>query len=341
MSSRSESHGQLNRGLPPLSPELANASEVALAVELLARIQAPSTATSYQAVDDLFRAEEALRDALDAHLDKEANRWSMRLVRSQLEFPYQCQTRFGLPSVNGVHVDLGCGSHNPLGRMFVHMMLGAREGICIDLDTPLDLARALRHLARLATTALLEPDRLFPSMPITREQILLNIADFDLARLSKGDPAGLSPRLRLIQGSIVETGLPDASVDAIFSNSVLEHLPDVDAALREWRRIIRPGGCALHGIDMKDHRCYGDPQIHPLEFLTDPPGPAILYNCNRLRLCDYDRKFTRGGFTTLDARRISPVDVPATLRSRMAAPWRDLPEEALRYTWGFYLLRRD
>lgn len=35
---------------------------------------------------------------------------------------------------------------------------------------------------------------------------------------------------------------PDQAFDAIFAQHVIEHLPNVDTALREWRRVLKPNG---------------------------------------------------------------------------------------------------
>jgi SAM-dependent methyltransferase len=44
---------------------------------------------------------------------------------------------------------------------------------------------------------------------------------------------------------ITASDLPDTSFDYIVSNDVLEHVPDVAAALSESRRILKPGGACL------------------------------------------------------------------------------------------------
>ncbi|MEI2810248.1 MAG: arsenite methyltransferase [Nocardioides sp.] len=47
---------------------------------------------------------------------------------------------------------------------------------------------------------------------------------------------------RFMLGSIEEVPLPDASVDVIISNCVINLSPDKDAVLREAHRVLRPGG---------------------------------------------------------------------------------------------------
>jgi SAM-dependent methyltransferase len=170
--------------------------------------------------------------------------------------------------------------------------------------------------------------------------VLHNIADFDLARMANGDARGMSKRLQFLQRSIVETGFESGPVDVTFSNSVLEHLPDVDAFLTECARITRPGGFGIHGIDVTDHRRYGDSSMHALEFLSDSRQEPILFECNRLRLVDFERRFAQHGFEVLIADREPAIEIPATMREQFVEPWRSMPDEQLNVVWCKYLIRR-
>jgi SAM-dependent methyltransferase len=75
----------------------------------------------------------------------------------------------------------------------------------------------------------------------------------------------------LRQGSLFEMPFPDASFDALVCLSVLEHLRELDAALDEFRRVLREGGIAVLGFPVRNvftdrfFRLVGyDPrEIHP------------------------------------------------------------------------------
>ena len=54
-----------------------------------------------------------------------------------------------------------------------------------------------------------------------------------------------SPGLELCQGLATEIPLPDASVDVVWCERVLQHVPDAQAAITEIARVLRPGGRAL------------------------------------------------------------------------------------------------
>ncbi len=46
--------------------------------------------------------------------------------------------------------------------------------------------------------------------------------------------------------------LPDGCFDTVIACDVLEHVPDDRSALRELRRILSPGGCAILAVPQKD-----------------------------------------------------------------------------------------
>jgi ubiquinone/menaquinone biosynthesis C-methylase UbiE len=65
--------------------------------------------------------------------------------------------------------------------------------------------------------------------------------DLSAGMLMKAQQRGL----HVMQASATALPLPDASVDVAYSFKVLAHIPDIQRALREMARVVRPGGWVL------------------------------------------------------------------------------------------------
>ncbi len=48
-----------------------------------------------------------------------------------------------------------------------------------------------------------------------------------------------------VQGSITDLPFDDGSFDLVYSNGVIHHLPQTEAVVREFHRVLRPGGTAI------------------------------------------------------------------------------------------------
>lgn len=98
------------------------------------------------------------------------------------------------------------------------------------------------------------PDGIAIGVDISPEQLAV-------AARSAGQLGIMNIDLR--EGSAYDTGLPPASLDLVFSRSVLSHLEDPAAVVRHYASLVRPGGLVVcEDIDMDT--------IH-----TVPPSPAM------------------------------------------------------------------
>jgi ubiquinone/menaquinone biosynthesis C-methylase UbiE len=66
----------------------------------------------------------------------------------------------------------------------------------------------------------------------------------DLAEHKVG-VAGLSSRITLARMDVKALDLPDRSFDAVFSNTILHHIPEPGAMLAEAARVLKPDGLLL------------------------------------------------------------------------------------------------
>jgi SAM-dependent methyltransferase len=108
----------------------------------------------------------------------------------------------------------------------------------------------------------------------------------------------------LAPADAARTHLSDGSIDLHVSVAVLEHIsPDVLAGIMsEARRLLRPGGRALHVVDTSDHFAHEDESLSRINFLrySDTEWMQLAGNqfayCSRLRASDYAAIFEQAGF---------------------------------------------
>lgn len=142
---------------------------------------------------------------------------------------------------------------------------------------------------------------------------------------------------------ITDSGLSNAvaEVDLVLSRAVLEHVNDLPATFTDMYQALRPGGIAVHQVDLKSHGLH---RRNELDFLTWPVQLwDIMYSHkgvqNRWRIDKYreiiaDTQFeirllvptARAENTTIDE-----------VRPYLAAPFKRLSDEDLAWL-GFWLV---
>lgn len=111
--------------------------------------------------------------------------------------------------------------------------------------------------------------------------------------------------------------LPDASVDAVICNHLLEHVADDRLALRELHRILRPGGwgIVLSPVDPNRERTFEDDTIADPEQRTRIFGQ---YDHRRIYGADYADRLREAGFEAADIDYAAAFDEAD--RKRYALP---------------------
>lgn len=119
-----------------------------------------------------------------------------------------------------------------------------------------------RH--RLMWLYLTQKTDLFDGRPKT----MLHVApEVQLSRLFQREKsidylsADLSNPGAMVQMDITDIQYPEATFDVIYCSHVLEHVPDDRKAMREFHRVLKPGGWAILQVPIKDAVTFEDPGV--------------------------------------------------------------------------------
>jgi SAM-dependent methyltransferase len=126
---------------------------------------------------------------------------------------------------------------------------------------------------------------------------------------------GLASTARFTTGSFAHTGLDTASMDAAMSVDALQYAPDKTAALREFARVIRPGGAlAFFAFELHPERARGLPVIG-----DDPVDDyrPLLHDAG-FEVLQYDQ--TPDWHDRLDTAYRAIIDAQDALRQEMGEP---------------------
>jgi len=128
-------------------------------------------------------------------------------------------------------------------------------------------------------------------------------------------------------GDASHTGLPDESIDIVFSNSVLEHITTeaLPAVMQETRRILRPSGVAVHCVACNDHYAHFDRSISYVNYLRFSAQEWRRWNNslhyqNRLRAPDFLRVAEESGLSLVAVRQYVRPGVEPALKALPIAP---------------------
>jgi len=100
------------------------------------------------------------------------------------------------------------------------------------------------------------------------------------------------PGIRVLAGDAGALRLPDGSVDGVWLSLVIHHIPDVEAAAREIRRVLRPGAPVLirQGFPGRADMRHTFPwEFFPETALTADTYPSVERTCHAFATAGFRR----------------------------------------------------
>lgn len=144
------------------------------------------------------------------------------------------------------------------------------------------------------------------------------------------------------------TGLESNSIDIVYSNSVLEHVPRETIAqlMNESYRVLKNGGVVMHNVACNDHYANFDKSISHVNFLRFDEHEWRFWNNslqyqNRLRASEFLQLAHDGGFQIAAQRtHVRPGTLQALRDMQIALEFRSFSEADLVTTTVDFIARK-
>ncbi len=226
----------------------------------------------------------------------------------------------GCPLADRVYLEIGTGWYPMLPTCL--SLVGAARCMTFDLVKLLDFGLTQKMTGRIEKHLGVIAQRTGIAESALRERLAAvsdapTIDEFlRRARIDYHAPADASA-----------TGLAAQSVDIVFSNSVLEHVTvkALGELMRETRRVLKPGGLAIHSVNCGDHYAYFDRSITQINYLRYTSAQWRRWNNdlqyqNRLRADDFIASAKEAGLVVILNEQRPRQELLATIGSTPIAP---------------------
>lgn len=289
---------------------------------------------------------------------EQAHYWLQKRAGGLRRFPHECDTKLedfrlmighlktsGVPIAGTRYLEVGTGWYPTFP--FALYLLGAARVETFDLN---------RYLKPELVGQMVERVRGKLAMLAEAGERDLEEVTSRFSKLSRHVAAGAS--LEDATEGVVryhapadasKTNLGPSSVDVVFSNSVLEHVPGpvIEDMFVEAMRILPPGGVMFHSVNCGDHYAYADRKVSQLNYLQFSDAEwerwnnAFLYQ-NRLRASEFTRMAREAGFAIeIDTSRPHPERLKQLDRITVHPMFADkYPREQLAITSIDFVARR-
>lgn len=205
-------------------------------------------------------------------------------------------------------LDFGAGVYSPMSVSIVYYANGYSKAVAYE-PFPLDIDFVAESVAQTVKWIMMNPAK-YNFSGISNSDMKKRLADLDFSNI-RGQLEKLERReiTRACFGGVdLATSLQDQeelSFDLITSNSVIEHIQDLELEVGRQHRILKNDGICVHTIDYTDHRVTdaGD-YVHPFQMYFD----GALSGINGLRPSQVESIFEKRGFV---GTKINFLSAPA------------------------------